>query len=280
MVVVNKVISSNWKSLAPHIKSGQKLEKKNEEQKPPGEMWFDVDEQTLRRSQLEIQRATTKTIEGDRTVRNTTSVIELFPKKENNDANNAAMGKYLAMDCEMVGVGPDGKESALARVSLVNWHGEAILDQHVMPTEPITDYRTAVSGVEPHHLVGAPSLAEVQRQVWDLLQGRILVGHSLRNDFRVLLLEHPKRMTRDTSKYRPFRRLTRGKSPSLKRLAQHFLGISIQEAAHDSLDDARVTMLLYRSHKDQWENYLFRGEGRGAKARSREIKRSKTDKAA
>jgi len=51
------------------------------------------------------------------------------------------------MDCEMVGVGPNGFQSVLARVSLVNFHGHVILDKFVKSMEPITDYRTAVSGI-------------------------------------------------------------------------------------------------------------------------------------
>lgn len=57
--------------------------------------------------------------------------------------------KALAMDCEMVGVGKDGVESALARVSLVNQHGHCIYDKFVRPREKVTDFRTHVSGVRP-----------------------------------------------------------------------------------------------------------------------------------
>lgn len=60
--------------------------------------------------------------------------------------------KALAMDCEMVGVGPKGEESIVARVSLVNQHGRCVYDKHVKPTQPVTDYRTAVSGVRPADL--------------------------------------------------------------------------------------------------------------------------------
>ena len=51
------------------------------------------------------------------------------------------------MDCEMVGIGDDGKESMLARVSVVNQYGCCIYDKFVKPTERVTDYRTKVSGV-------------------------------------------------------------------------------------------------------------------------------------
>jgi len=57
------------------------------------------------------------------------------------------------MDCEMVGIGDDGKESILARVSVVNQYGCCIYDKFVKPTERVTDYRTRVSGVRRADLV-------------------------------------------------------------------------------------------------------------------------------
>jgi RNA exonuclease 4 len=60
------------------------------------------------------------------------------------------VGKYIAMDCEMVGVGEgDHENSALARVSIVNFHGHCVLDCFVKPKEKVTDWRTWVSGVSP-----------------------------------------------------------------------------------------------------------------------------------
>jgi RNA exonuclease 4 len=53
----------------------------------------------------------------------------------------------------MVGVGPEGEESALARVSLVNYNGAVLMDEYVKPMERVTDFRTAVSGITPKHLV-------------------------------------------------------------------------------------------------------------------------------
>lgn len=39
--------------------------------------------------------------------------------------------KYVALDCEMVGIGSDGKKSALARVSMVDWDGNVLMDTFV-----------------------------------------------------------------------------------------------------------------------------------------------------
>ena len=56
-------------------------------------------------------------------------------------------GKYIALDCEMVGVGIEGNESSLARVSIVNYTGAIILDVFVRQREKVVDYRTQWSGV-------------------------------------------------------------------------------------------------------------------------------------
>ena len=120
-------------------------------------------------------------------------------------------GKYIAIDCEMVGVGPDpDNDSALARVSIVNYHGHQLYDSFVLPKEPVTDYRTFVSGITPQLLESARTLDVVQADVATLLDGRILIGHSVRNDLDALLLGHPKRDIRDTSRYPGFRQYTAG----------------------------------------------------------------------
>ena len=60
--------------------------------------------------------------------------------------------RAVAIDCEMVGVGPDGEHSILARVSIVNHFGKLIYDRFVKPTEEVTDYRTAFSGIRPEDI--------------------------------------------------------------------------------------------------------------------------------
>lgn len=63
-----------------------------------------------------------------------------------------SLTRALAIDCEMVGVGPKGEESVAARVSVVNQHGKCVYDKCIKPTQPVTDYRTAVSGMRPENL--------------------------------------------------------------------------------------------------------------------------------
>ncbi|KAF8568390.1 hypothetical protein P879_04347 [Paragonimus westermani] len=202
--------------------------------------------------------------------------------------------RRIAIDCEFVGVGYEGKENALARVSIVNQFGHQLLDAYVRPKERITDYRTPYSGIRPADLrPGGParSFADVHREVAKLCKGRILVGHSIGNDlkelnqsscifledwmpcscdinpqaatsatldvrdlFKVLMLSHPRRDIRDTSRYRPFRALFSGRTPSLRKLTEKVLGVQVQTGEHDSLEDARAAMRLYTSVKRVWES--------------------------
>jgi DNA polymerase III epsilon subunit-like protein len=78
----------------------------------------------------------------------------------------------------------------------------------------------------------AIDFAQVQKDVYELMKDRILVGHSLSNDMKVLMLSHPKHMVRDTSKYREFRRLVKGRTPGLRKLTHDLLQLTIQEGEH------------------------------------------------
>lgn len=166
----------------------------------------------------------------------------------------SSAGKYIAIDCEMVGVGPKPDiDSALARVSVVNYHGDQLYDSFVKTKEPVTDYRTPVSGITPALLSQARTLEVVQAEVAPLLEGRILVGHAIRNDLDAMMLGHPKRDIRDTSRHSAFKILAGGRTPGLKKLAREVLGVEIQGGEHSSIEDARATMLLFRKEKDGFE---------------------------
>lgn len=156
-------------------------------------------------------------------------------------------GKFIAIDCEFVGVGSDDR-SALARVSLVNFYGVVLLDEYVKPKEKVTDWRTWVSGVGPQHMHQAILFEEAQTKVSDLLKGKVIVGHAIQNDLKSLLLSHPRSQIRDTSRFSVFKKLAKGKPPSLKRLAKEFLDLDIQNEAHSSVEDAQVTMAVFRTH--------------------------------
>ncbi|NXA49799.1 REXO4 exonuclease, partial [Nothocercus julius] len=161
--------------------------------------------------------------------------------------------RAVAMDCEMVGVGPKGEDSIVARVSIVNQFGKCIYDKYVKPTEEVTDYRTAVSGIRPENIKTGEDFKVVQKEVADILNGRILVGHALHNDLKVLFLDHPKKKIRDTQKYKPFRQRVKNVRPSLKLLCERLLDVRVQTAEHCSIQDAQAAMRLYTLEKRRWE---------------------------
>jgi len=184
-------------------------------------------------------------------------------------SRDASVTEVLAMDCEMVGVGEDGTRSVLARVTVVNEHGNVVLDTFVESTEKVTDYRTKVSGVRPRDLKNAPKFADVQKMVSKLIEKKIVVGHGLKNDFKALLLHHPRERTRDTALYHPLTRplrshercvegAPRGRgSRSLKELTRTHLRMTIQEGEHSSAEDARAALFLYAKFKKKWEQSLL-----------------------
>ncbi|KAG8957512.1 3'-5' exonuclease [Tulasnella sp. 419] len=188
----------------------------------------------------------------------------------------SSTGKYLAIDCEMVGVGPEGAESSLARVSIVNFYGAVIVDTFVKQREEVTDYRTAVSGVRHQDVYGpnARTFQEVQKLVSELLTlDRILVGHSVHHDLKVLMLSHPSSSIRDTQSNPDIRQKYKTTRISLKKAVKGELGIEIQSGEHNSVTDARASMALYRLYKDKWES-LFRHRPSQGKSNHKDVDNS------
>jgi len=172
---------------------------------------------------------------------------------------------YVALDCEMVGLGSDGMESAVARVSLVNWDGQVMIDTYLRVSEPVTDFRTFVSGIRQSDIDSdfAMDLDDCKEIVKDLIKDKILVGHGLKNDLQVLDIEHPWYRIRDSAKYKPFMKncevnVCTQLPRKLKELAKDFLGLDIQTDAdgHDSVVDAWVAMELFKLERVRWEKVM------------------------
>lgn len=165
--------------------------------------------------------------------------------------------RIVALDCEMV-QGVDGS-NVLARVSIVDFYGTVILDSFVSSSIEIEDFRTEWSGVRPHNLIGAPSFSTIQRKVCDIISNKIVVGHSLHIDFKVLELDHPTQYRRDIAKSRFIIQKygnERGQPVSLKRLTFEIFNRDIQVVEHDSIEDATATLNIYKNYQDEIENEI------------------------
>ncbi|XP_050165657.1 apoptosis-enhancing nuclease isoform X3 [Myiozetetes cayanensis] len=172
-------------------------------------------------------------------------------------------GKYVAIDCEMVGTGPQGRLSELARCSVVNYEGDVIYDKYIQPELPIVDFRTRWSGITKQHMKRAIPFKAAQAEILKILKDKIVVGHAIHNDFQALKYFHPKDRTRDTSQIPVLKQkagLPVRANVSLKNLARHLLHKRIQVGCkgHSSVEDAQTAMELYRLVEVQWEKELAR----------------------
>ena len=185
-----------------------------------------------------------------------------LPPLEPLRAPDSELTERLALDCEMVGVGPRGSRSALAQVAIVNEREQPVYVCYVKPTETVTDFRTRFSGVRPFHLKHALPFERVQKEVSALLERRLLVGHALHNDLKALGLSVPRSQQRDTACYPPYRKgVGNGSRPqSLKVLSAQYLGWVIQTGEHSPLEDAVASLRLYQLKRQAWE----RGGGAAA----------------
>jgi len=191
-----------------------------------------------------------------------------------SSASNHAKENYVALDCEFVGVGPGGFENALARVSLVDWRGNVLLDTFVKVSQKITDYRTFVSGVRAENLEDAMPFERARRKVQTLLKDKVLVGHGLVCDLECLKISHPLHRIRDTATYAPFMqwKVVSGDYSTdqkalvfprkLRDLVREMFGVSIQEYAatdgnndrkHCSVEDAYWALQLFKAARKEWE---------------------------
>ena len=86
-------------------------------------------------------------------------------------ASQKIPGKMVAIDCEMVGTGPKGHVSSLARCSIVNYDGDVLYDEYILPPCHIVDYRTRWSGIRKQHMVNATPFKIARNQVGGMRDG-------------------------------------------------------------------------------------------------------------
>ncbi|KAF7317863.1 Exonuclease domain-containing protein [Mycena kentingensis (nom. inval.)] len=264
--------SSNWLALQKVLKPSRKASQNDRPQKRR-KIEHSQSSTSLRAGPSSIQRRRTPSLTSsssdDEAIARATSVPEGGDELKNGESLAALRkmifgqldyseaqkqpGKYLALDCEMVGVGPEGVESSLARVSIVNFFGAVLLDVFVRQRERVVDYRTEFSGVREADMVHAKPFLEVQAEAAALLKDKILVGHAVHNDLKALLLTHPRPYTRDTQVYAGKFKVAKSRHVALRHLVKQEVGATIQGGEHSSVTDARATMAVFRLYRKQWE---------------------------
>lgn len=89
---------------------------------------------------------------GTKPAVNKESEETVVPEKKIAVVNEKTKALYVGLDCEMVGIGPNGTQSALARCCMVDFDGNVIYDEFVRPPGFVTDFRTKYSGVRKKDL--------------------------------------------------------------------------------------------------------------------------------
>ncbi|KAF5027632.1 hypothetical protein F66182_258 [Fusarium sp. NRRL 66182] len=177
----------------------------------------------------------------------------------------------IALDTEFVAVrqpeiemNSDGEREtirpivyALARASVVRGQGEdegtPFIDDYINIREPIVDYLTSYSGITEQDLdprVSRHSLLPLKmayKKMWILLNlGCKFLGHGLKQDFRVINIHIPKSQVIDTIDL--FFLKSRLRKLSLAFLAWYLLKEDIQLETHDSIEDSRTALKLYKKY--------------------------------
>ncbi|TFL07786.1 ubiquitin carboxyl-terminal hydrolase-domain-containing protein [Pterulicium gracile] len=181
-------------------------------------------------------------------------------------------GTKIAIDSEFVAMQQEDSEHrsdgskkvirpaiyGLARVSVLRGdenEGEVpFIDDHIHTTEPIVDYVTQYSGIKygdldptlsPHTLTPLKVVYKKLRLLVDL--GCVFIGHGLTKDFRTINIHVPPEQVVDTVDI--YYLASRGRRLSLKFLTWYMLDKRIQDGVHDSIEDARFALMLYRKHQ-------------------------------
>ena len=124
--------------------------------------------------------------------------------------------------------------------------------------------RTFVSGITEDHLTSesAVDFDECRARVMDMIEGKILVGHALKNDLYVLHISHPWHQVRDTGKYEPFMKIRFDDGilwpRKLKDLAKEKLDRDVQQSGkpHCPFEDAQTALDLYKKVRCKWEKAM------------------------
>lgn len=238
-------VSTNWKNLL-----NNKQQQSTEETTQP----------------IKQQHSTTP--KQHATTINSTTTLPTTPTNE--PVITSILTKFVALDCEFIGIGKGGHNHQLARTTVVNSHCDVIYDKYIqLPSNvEVTDWRTHIHGITHWHLTHQrPNLTTYERcqhDIQKLLANRILVGHSLSSDLTVLQLQHPKHLIRDTSTYQPFMIKTSEnppmyRKPSLANLYKQQCQNELLHKAgtvHDSITDAKAVMRVYHTVANQWEKSI------------------------
>ena len=193
-------------------------------------------------------------------------------------------GEFVSVEAERATINAEGQRvvseegrQVLARISLVDGGPflaqqnvpkrpmRVLADDYILSCEPVVDYVTRFSGIVAEDLSPTTSRHAVVTNRTAYLKLRyfldkkcIFVGHGLQKDFETANLFVPPNQIQDTVE---LWRLPSQRKISLRFLACHLLNADIQDEIHDSIEDAKTALLLYRHYEEvnsQGKDYLMK----------------------
>lgn len=113
------------------------------------------------------------------------------PQARDQDRRNASLNAKLmasrpnlaVRDTETTGL--DHQAQAI-QIALINRQGDVLLDSLVKPTVPIPEEASRVHGINGRHLKDAPTIAELEPTLRQLLRGRFLAAYNAEFDLRIV----------------------------------------------------------------------------------------------
>ncbi|MBN3582410.1 GIY-YIG nuclease family protein [Algoriphagus aestuarii] len=157
--------------------------------------------------------------------------------------------EYAIVDIETTGGAV--YNCGITEIAILIHDGEKVIDEYeslINPEQSIPAYITGLTGIDNAMVEGAPTFNEISERLWELLEGRVFVAHSVNFDYG-FVRECFKRSGRNFKEdklctVRLARKIIPGLSSySLGRICEH-RNIPIL-ARHRAMGDARATAILF-----------------------------------
>ena len=166
--------------------------------------------------------------------------------------------QIVGLDCEFVEC--ISQKNCLARCSIVDYNLNVIEDLYVTPPQKVIDYRYKYSGITPKKLYSSYAIGfdQAKERVSSLIDSKIVIGHSLWNDSRVLELAFNVAIDISLLKSLRSKMLKLGhhresrSSYGLKLMAKELLHLEIQTKTHCSIEDAATAVRLFKLVENDW----------------------------
>ncbi|RWS20218.1 RNA exonuclease 4-like isoform X2 [Leptotrombidium deliense] len=173
-------------------------------------------------------------------------------------------GGDICIDVEKIGVWNGGyskngnrsydlKAGRVTLHSMYNIENTMIHDVYLRPNWPQSSikYMTEYSGLKAEHLLNGIDRNEAFNEIRRLINGRMLIGASLKNDLESMDdFAHPIDKQWDVQDH--YKR-NNGQPIRLSKLAEKIFDAHIQQGVHDPIHDARYTFRLYQLWRNQEE---------------------------